>query len=70
VEGQTSGSKIVLYYKLACGTAAADLEVGKVYRAAEARTDENKILVIFNVKPDADTNVFGITCDVDSVKDH
>jgi hypothetical protein len=70
VEGQTTGSKITLYYKLACGTGAADLEVGHVYKAAEITTEGNKAFVIWYVTPDPDTNAFGVMCDVESVKDH
>lgn len=66
VEGQTSGSKNTLYYKLACGTAAANLEVGHIYEAAEITINETKALAIWNVGSDS----FVISCDVESVKDH
>lgn len=69
VEGQTSGSKTTLYYKLACGTGAADLEVGHVYKAAEITTEGRKAVVIWYANPDPDTNAFAVSCDVESVKD-
>jgi len=66
VEGHTSGSKTTLYYKLGCGTAAANLEVGLVYKATEGVDNGTKALVIGNVGPDG----LVIICDVESVKDH
>jgi hypothetical protein len=68
VEGRTSGSQPTFYYKLACGTGAADLEVGHAYRATEATIEGTKTLLIWNINPEAKTNVFGIGCDVESVK--
>ncbi len=70
VEGQTSGTKPTLYYKLGCGTGATELEVGHVYDAAEISTEGIKTVVIWYATPDPDTNAFGIGCDVESVKDH
>jgi hypothetical protein len=64
VEGQTSGSKTTIYYKLACGTAGADLEVGHVYNAAEITHNGTKALVMGNVGPDG----LVISCDVEYVK--
>src|ERR1039458_4651366 len=52
VEGQTSGTKPTLYYKLGCGTGAAELEVGHVYDAAEITTGGTKTVVIWYVTPD------------------
>lgn len=66
VDGQTSGSRTTLYYKLACGNAAAGLEVGHVYKATEVVDNGTKALVIGNVGPDG----LVISCDVESVKDH
>ena len=70
VEAKTSGSEPTLYYKLACGTGAAYLEVGSLYKAAEAYDNDGaKVLVIFSVKPEADPKeTVGIGCDVQSVK--
>lgn len=70
IEGHTSGAKIALYYKLACGTGAATLEVGHTYDAAEVESEGNKILVFWYENLDPRTNAFGVGCDVESVKDH
>ena len=68
VEGHTSGSKVTLYYKLACGTGAARLEVGHTYKAAEIEDEGNKILVLWYEDLDPKTNAFGVGCDITSVK--
>jgi len=70
VEGHTSGGKITLYYKLACGTGAARLEAGHTYDAAEVESEGNKILVFWYENLDPKTNAFGVGCDIESVKDH
>jgi hypothetical protein len=70
-DGRSTKSEPTLYYKLACGSGAAYLEVGTVYEAAEAYLKDGvKILVIFGVKSEADPNDIssGIACDVVSVK--
>jgi hypothetical protein len=68
VEAKTSGMEPTLYYKLSCGTGAADLEVGHTYEAAEVQEEGTKVLVIWHVNPEADSNVLGIGCAVESVK--
>jgi len=70
VEGHTVGAKVTLYYKLACGTGAARLEVGHTYKAAEVESEGNKILVFWYEDLDPKTNAFGVGCDIASVKDH
>jgi len=63
VEGKTSEPPI--YYKLECGMNASDLQVGHLYKAAEAvSSDETKILVIFDVH--SDPKEAGISCDIES----
>jgi hypothetical protein len=68
--GKSTKSEASLYYKLACGTDAAYLEVGTLYEAAEAYSKDGvKILVIFDVKSETDQkDIIGIACDVESVK--
>jgi hypothetical protein len=67
-QGKTSGSEPTLYYQLLCGTGAAHLEVGQLYKAAEASEKGTKILVIFDVNPEGVTNDLGIGCDIEFVK--
>lgn len=62
VEGKTSEPPI--YYKLACGISAADLEVGHLYKVAEAISDRTKILVFFDIHPDP--KAIGMSCDIES----
>jgi hypothetical protein len=66
VNAQTPNLKTRLHYRLACGTGAADLEVGRVYPAQEITTEGNKSLVIGNVGSEG----IVILCDVESVKDN
>jgi hypothetical protein len=65
--GETSGREPTLYYKLACKASAADLEVGKLYQAAEMTVEGIKTLVIVDVT-ETDTTINGIACSVESVK--
>lgn len=67
-EGKTSGSEPTLFYQLLCGTAAAYLEVGHPYKAAEAYEKGTKILVILDVNPEGTANNLGIGCDIEFVK--
>jgi hypothetical protein len=69
VEARTSGSEPTLYYKLLCGTGAANLNVGSLYQAEELNSKEGvKILLIFDAKSEDDPkNVIGLGCDVQSV---
>ena len=62
------GKSTPLYYEFACGTAAADLEVGHTYNAAEAQVDGIKQLVIWWDQPPPDAKGFGLGCEVESVK--
>ena len=63
VEAKTSGSQPNVYYRLDCGLNAADLGVGQLYRAAEAKSGQSKILVIFLGHSDAkDWEIF---CDIE-----
>lgn len=62
VEAKTSGLQPNVYYKLECGMNAADLEVGCLYKAAEAISNQSKMLVIFDVHPDP--KEIGINCDI------
>lgn len=62
VEAKTSGSKPSAYYKLECGMNAADLQVGHLYKAAEAVSNQSKMLVIFDVHPDP--KEIGISCGI------
>ena len=62
VEGKTSEPPI--YYKLECGTSAANLEVGHLYKVAEAISDGTKILVFFEIHPDP--KAIGMSCDIES----
>ena len=66
--GKDTKSEPTLYYKLACGTGAAYLEVGSRYEAQEAYSKDGlKTLVIFDVKSDPN-DIMIIGCDVTSVK--
>ncbi|HXC42029.1 MAG TPA: hypothetical protein VNY51_00740 [Candidatus Dormibacteraeota bacterium] len=64
VEGKTSGPPI--YYKLECGTSAAELEVGRLYHVAVAISPDGrtKILVFFEIHPDP--KAVGMACDIES----
>lgn len=62
------GKSTPLYYELACGTAAADLEVGHTYNAAEVQVDKIKQLVIWWDESPPDAEGFGLGCEVESVK--
>ena len=48
VEGKTSGSEPTLFYKLACNSGAADLEVGHLYDAEE-ETEEGYVDALHDV---------------------
>lgn len=63
VEAKTSESQPNVYYRLKCGMNAADMQVGRLYKAAEAISDESKILVIFDVH--SDPKEIGISCDIE-----
>jgi hypothetical protein len=56
VEGKTSEPPI--HYKLECGINAADLEVGHLYKVAEAISDGTKMLVFFEIG--------GMLCNIES----
>jgi hypothetical protein len=61
--GKDTKSEPTLYYKLACGTGAAYLEVGSRYEAQEAYSKDG----LFDVKSDPN-DIMIIGCDVTSVK--
>jgi hypothetical protein len=70
-EGTNTKSEPTLYYKLACGTGAGRLEVGRIYEAAEAYSKDGvKLLIIFGVQHESDPSDIsaGIACNVESVK--
>src|SRR2546426_5564431 len=55
VEAKTSGSEPTLYYKLTCGTGAANLNVGNSYQAEEITSKDGvKILLIYDAKSEDD----------------
>jgi hypothetical protein len=67
VEAKTSGAEPTVFYKLACKSGAADLEVGRLYKATEETEDGTKTLwIYFHIE--RDPTVIGTTCDVESAK--
>jgi hypothetical protein len=67
VDAQSIGHKPTLYYKLACGIGAENLEVGHVYQAAKRlKLEQANTLVISDVKT-ANGGIFGVACDIESV---
>lgn len=67
VEAKTSGTETTIYYELACKGGAADLEVGRFYKASEGTEGGTKRLLIFH-HVERDPTVIGTVCDVESVK--
>jgi hypothetical protein len=66
VEARTSREPAV-FYKLECKSGAADLEVGRLYKATEETEGGTKILwIYFHIE--RDPTIIATTCDVESAK--